>query len=80
MWRVPDELWGERVEAIVVVDSRSSELEDELDQLCRSKLADYKVPRCYHFLDVLPRNAYGKVIKRELRETLTEAHHVKQNR
>ena len=45
---------------------------DALDTLARSQLAGYKVPRRYVALPALPRNAYGKVVKRELRELLSQ--------
>jgi long-chain acyl-CoA synthetase len=56
-----------------VVPAAGHELEqDALDALARSQLAGYKVPRRYVALPALPRNAYGKVVKRELRETLAQ--------
>ncbi len=67
---VPDDLWGELVVA-VIVPAAGHELEQEaLDTLARSQLAGYKVPRRYEAVGALPRNAYGKVVKRELRSTL----------
>ena len=42
----------------------------ELDQLCLDRIARYKRPKDYRFVDSLPTNAYGKVLKRELRERL----------
>jgi long-chain acyl-CoA synthetase len=71
---VPDELWGERVEAVVVTGARDESFAGELDRLCRSALSDYKIPRCYHFVDELPRNAYGKVLKNDLRHQLGRLH------
>ncbi len=69
-----DELWGERVEAVVVLASGMTLEDAALDTLARSKLAGYKVPRCYHVVDALPRNAYGKVVKSALR-TMVQAEH-----
>ena len=67
---VPDDLWGELVVA-VVVPSEGHELDaGALDALARSHLAGYKVPRRYESVPALPRNAYGKVLKRELRSQL----------
>jgi long-chain acyl-CoA synthetase len=69
---VPDDLWGELVVA-VVVPADGHELEPEtLDAFARSQLAGYKVPRRYEALAALPRNAYGKVVKRELRSMLVQ--------
>jgi len=66
---VPSEEWGERVAAVVVL-GEGAELEEEaLDTHCRASLAGYKVPRAYWATDALPRNAAGKVLKRELRQT-----------
>ena len=63
---VPDERWGEACLAFVVV--RSAVTEEELLELCRSRLARYKVPRGVRFVDSLPRNALDKVVKSELLE------------
>jgi long-chain acyl-CoA synthetase len=67
---IPDDLWGELVVAAVVPTAGHTLDQDALDTLARSQLAGYKVPRRYVALPALPRNAYGKVVKRELRETL----------
>ena len=63
---VPDERWGEACAAFVVSDGEASE--DELLAFCRERLAKFKVPRELHFVDELPRNAMGKVVKSELLE------------
>lgn len=62
----PDDQWGERVVAIVVARDRDLTA-DDLDVLARRDLAGFKVPREYRFVEALPRNAAGKVLKRELR-------------
>jgi acyl-CoA synthetase (AMP-forming)/AMP-acid ligase II len=65
--------WGEEVVACVVArpDAPSKEqLESELDQLCLAQIARFKRPRAYVFLDELPKNNAGKVLKTELRATL----------
>ena len=62
----PDDLWGELVVAVVV--PADSEFDGtELDRFAREHLAGYKLPRRYLSASTLPRNAYGKVLKRELR-------------
>jgi acyl-CoA synthetase (AMP-forming)/AMP-acid ligase II len=85
---VPDDLWGERVVAVIVPNAdgfKPGALDLEsldtaaldpllldtaaLDTHARLTLAGYKVPRAYVVAESLPRNAYGKVLKRELRET-----------
>ncbi|TWT04359.1 fatty acid--CoA ligase [Planococcus sp. CPCC 101016] len=66
---IPDEKWGEAVMAFVVVKD-STLTEEQLEQFCinNDKLARYKRPRTYRFVDELPRNASGKIQKFLLRE------------
>ncbi len=64
---VDDREWGERVKAFVVRRSGTSLDEGALKLWCRERLAGPKVPREFAFIDVLPRNPTGKVLKRELR-------------
>ena len=66
---VPDERWGEVGRAIVVLKPGASLTEDQVLDHCRSQLARFKVPRSVVFAEVLPRNAAGKVLKRELEES-----------
>jgi acyl-CoA synthetase (AMP-forming)/AMP-acid ligase II len=70
---VPDRTWGELVVAVVVADEASESTEGALDAHCTERLASYKRPRRYVFRDALPRNAYGKVVKRQLREEMSDA-------
>ncbi len=65
---VPDPLWGESVKAIVALRSGMTVTEEEVNALCRQHLASYKKPRTVEFVQELPKNAYGKILKRELRE------------
>ena len=65
-----DEVWGERVTAVVVPRAGTLDV-GVLEALCRDQLADYKVPRQWETVEILPRNAGGKVLKRELRDTLS---------
>ena len=71
----PDAEWGETVVAFVVVDGAAPRPSvAELDQTCLDSIARFKRPKEYRFVDALPTNNYGKVLKRELRERLrTEA-------
>jgi len=62
----PDERWGEVPVAFVVVSSNTITA-DELIEHCRAQLAKFKVPKDVTFIDALPRNPSGKVLKRELR-------------
>jgi len=65
---VDDEKFGQRLRAFVVPCGGKSPSEDALKSYVKSNLAGYKVPREIWFLDELPRNATGKVLKRELKE------------
>lgn len=63
----PDDRWGEVPVAHVVVSSGATTTSEELIEHCRRQLARYKVPKQVTFVDELPRNPSGKVLKRELR-------------
>ena len=64
----PHPEWGEEVVAFVV---RKATVEpSDLDDLCKSNIARFKRPRDYRFVDALPKNNYGKVLKTELRKKL----------
>ena len=62
-----DPEWGEAVVAFVVGDGVTR---DDLDALCIANIARFKRPRHYRFVDELPKNNYGKVLKTELRKRL----------
>ena len=64
----PDERWGEAVTAVVALKPGESLTEADLVAWVRERLAHFKCPRVVSFVDVLPRTATGKVLKRELRE------------
>lgn len=66
---VPDETWGEAVAAVVVRAEDSPLDEEGLVAWTRERIARFKVPRQVTFVDELPRNATGKILKRELRRT-----------
>ena len=63
----PDPEWGERVVAVVVRRPEGAVTADELDHLCLDHIARFKRPKDYRFVDQLPKNNYGKVLKTELR-------------
>ncbi len=63
---VDDEEFGQRLKAFVVLTEHGSVTDDELKGHVKRNLAGYKVPREVEFLDSLPRNATGKILKREL--------------
>ena len=63
----PDDRWGEVPVAFVVVGEDANVTADGLIEHCRAQLAKFKVPKDVVFIDALPRNPSGKVLKRELR-------------
>jgi fatty-acyl-CoA synthase len=65
---VPDEQWGERPKAFVVLRPGSEAVEQELIDHCRARIARYKAPKAIEFIDELPKTSTGKVQKFELRE------------
>jgi fatty-acyl-CoA synthase len=74
---VSDEQFGQRLKAYVVPRAGADIDETEIKDYVKSNLARYKVPRDVEFLKELPRNATGKVLKRELKEmheSASEAH------
>ena len=66
---VPDERWGETVKAIVVVKPGATTDAAELIAFARTRVAKYKCPTSVDFVAALPRNASGKVLKKDLRVT-----------
>lgn len=65
---VPDARWGEVPRAVVAMKPGIYASEDEMLEFCRSRLAHYKCPRLIDFVDTLPKNGLGKVLKYELRK------------
>lgn len=65
---VPDERWGQRVIAAIVLCPESKPTEEELTAFCGTRLASYKVPATFRVVAQLPRNAAGKLLRRTLRE------------
>ncbi|MGI8631029.1 MAG: AMP-binding protein [Solirubrobacterales bacterium] len=63
---VDDEDWGQRLKAVVVLNEGEELSADDVKQIVKDNLASYKVPRDVEFIDELPRNATGKVLKNEL--------------
>lgn len=66
----PDDYYGEEIVAVVVRQSPNATAQ-ELDTWVRERLASYKVPRRYAFVDALPQGSSGKTLKRHLRDQLT---------
>ncbi|HVM07432.1 MAG TPA: fatty acid--CoA ligase [Acidimicrobiales bacterium] len=65
---VPHDKWGETVKAMVVKADGADPTSEELIAYCRERLAGFKCPTSIDFIDALPRNPSGKILKRELRE------------
>jgi long-chain acyl-CoA synthetase len=65
---VPDDIWGQAVAAAVVAHEAWEPDADELRMHCRNHLASFKKPTIIEFVEELPRNAYGKVLRRALRD------------
>jgi acyl-CoA synthetase (AMP-forming)/AMP-acid ligase II len=68
---LPDPHWGESVTAVVCVHDGETLTEQEVISACREQLAGYKKPRRVVFTDELPKNASGKVLKRQLRDDVS---------
>ncbi|HUK04101.1 MAG TPA: AMP-binding protein, partial [Burkholderiales bacterium] len=66
----PHPEWGEEVVAFVVLKDRQVAQKEDLDELCLANVARFKRPREYRFVESLPKNNYGKVLKTELRKRL----------
>ncbi len=65
---VPDDTYGEAILAFIQTRSGNPIEAEELISFCRERLAGYKVPRQFEFIELIPRNASGKVLKKDLRE------------
>ena len=64
---VPDPKWGEAIKAIVALVAGKSATEEELISFCKDNIAGYKKPKSVNFVNQLPKNNYGKILKREIR-------------
>jgi len=65
---IADETWGEIVTAVVQASPGEQLSEDDIAKFCEGRIASYKKPRQVHFIDQIPRNPSGKIMKNELRE------------
>ena len=64
---VPDDKWGEAVKAVVVKKPGEELSEADVQKFARAQIAGYKVPKSVDFIDALPRNPSGKILKKDLR-------------
>ena len=71
---VPDPKWGEAVKAVIVLRPGHAADPAAIIAHCRERIAAYKAPKSVDFVDALPRNPSGKVLRRELRKPYWEGH------
>jgi len=65
---IPDKEWGEAVHAMIVLRPGMRTSEKEIVEFCKQHMASYKKPRSIQFVDFIPRNSMGKIVKQELRD------------
>jgi fatty-acyl-CoA synthase len=65
---VPDDKWGEAVKAMVVLKPGATATAQDIIGWARERIAGYKLPKSVDFIQALPRNPSGKILRRELRE------------
>jgi acyl-CoA synthetase (AMP-forming)/AMP-acid ligase II len=76
---IPDQRWGEALHAVVVLAPGAKASVREFVQFLRGRIADFKIPASYAYIDKLPRNASGKILRRELREAFWQGQERKVN-
>jgi long-chain acyl-CoA synthetase len=69
---IPDPYWVESVHALVVLKANAQATEDDIIGFCREQIAHYKVPQSVEFVEALPKNPQGKILKREVRKRYHE--------
>jgi acyl-CoA synthetase (AMP-forming)/AMP-acid ligase II len=69
---VPDVDWGQKIAAFVALRPGKTTTADELGEFCRQRLASFKKPELIRFVDALPKNPLGKILKKELRAQFAE--------
>ena len=68
----PDEKWGERVQAVVVLKPDQKAAEDELIAFCKKKLAGYKCPKGIEFWESIPTTPIGKILRKDVKKKFWE--------
>jgi len=71
---IPDNYWVEKVHAVIVVRKGEATTSKEIIAFCKKHLAGYKAPKSVEFVDTLPKNAAGKILKKDLREKYWQEH------
>jgi long-chain acyl-CoA synthetase len=66
---IPDQYWVEKVHAVISLKKGSSLTAEEVINFCKGKIARYKAPKSVEFVESLPKNPSGKILKRELRQS-----------
>jgi len=74
---IPDPYWVEKVHAVVVLKKGATATAEELMAFCKASLAGYKIPKSVEFVDALPRNTSGKILKTDLREKYRQSQNKK---
>lgn len=69
---VPSEKWGEEIKAVIVLKEGQKVGADEIIKFCEDKLAGFKKPKSIEFIEKLPRNPTGKILRRELKERFSK--------
>ncbi|MFZ7111419.1 MAG: class I adenylate-forming enzyme family protein [Desulfatiglandales bacterium] len=70
---LPDAYWVEKVHAVVVLKQGQAVTEEEIITFCKERMARFKAPKSVDFVDALPKNPAGKILKRELRDAYKKA-------
>ena len=65
---IPSEKWGEEVKAIVVKAPGADPTPEDIIAFARTRIAGYKAPKSIDFIEELPRNPSGKILRKDLRE------------
>jgi len=65
---IPDKIYGEEVKAFIVLKAGEQATEGEIIAFCKQHLPTYKMPKAIQFIDALPKNLMGKVLRAELRK------------
>jgi long-chain acyl-CoA synthetase len=65
---IPDAYWVERVHALIVLKENVQATEEDIIAFCKENIANYKAPKSVEFVEDLPKNPQGKILKREIRK------------